>query len=156
MPWLGGLALIACGYALAPSRQASIPDPTADDPPIGTRITLPGKDLNGRPISPLVKTLLVFGGSCTGCSGNAASPIRVERSPFQQVVIVFLSTPTDIRESVGTVKGRALIVADPEGKIRSQIRASSAPRFYVIENGLITDIWKQVRSWPYAWTGESR
>lgn len=127
--------------------------PTSNDARVGTKVLLPSRDYVGRSVDPNQRTLLVFGGSCTGCSLNSVKPADVEKAPFEQIVFVYVGSEKQLVAQFGSKPNRALIIADKFDSIGESLGAKTAPRFYVLEGGELKDIWKDTDSKPEKWLG---
>jgi hypothetical protein len=159
LPWVLGLASISTGLLLGPSLKTrfaspSPPSETEKDDAVGTRIDLPQRALFGKTIDTDGSTLLVFAGSCTTCSLNAIPPKRVEKAPFDQVILLYLASGTQLKNTFKERSPKIRMIADPEGKIVLQLGAITSPRFYIVKNHAVSAIWKDTLTWPAAWTGE--
>lgn len=156
--WTTVGVMIAVCLVLGPAIRYAIHygrdlDPTANDAKVGTRIALPALDYRGRAYDAKKPTLLVFGGACSGCSLESVHPMHVENAPFEQVVFVYVASARQIRAELGESSARALIFPDPQGLIGERLGATSAPRFYILENGALEEIWKNVHEKPSHWLG---
>lgn len=155
LPYAIGLAVLAwtLGYADTGFRQSSLTYVTAHDVPIGTSVRLPSTDIFGKHVDSRVESVLVIAGSCTSCSVNAIEPHQVSDSPYAQIIFVYSGTIDQISKIVHKTSSNVRIVADPKSTIMDSLGAMTSPRFYVIENGKLKNIWKQTSEIPKEWIG---
>lgn len=127
---------------------------TASDPPLGTEVTLPPTDVFGQSIARETKSLIVYGGTCSGCTLNSVNPYRLRNAPFKQTIIVYLADRERVLAEVPITEGKVRVIADPNGLTVQQLRPESAPRFYIVEGSKLVSIWKETDKWPSSLTGE--
>lgn len=160
LPWLGAIAVLAVGFPVGPSVRARLstvqPDPTANDVAIGTPIELPSQDVHGQPIDSKARTLLVYAGTCSGCSNSGISPEMLRAARFPQVVLLMIGSERQLLELYPKPRQNVHLVADGTGSTVQALGAITAPRFYILENGKVEEVWKNLRELPREWMGEVR
>jgi len=157
--WLGGTAVLAVGFCILPRfvDRAVLKSPidwTAHDAKVGTKVLLPKSDLFHDPVKPMAPTLLVFAGSCSQCSLKSVPPSMLQHSKMDQVILLYLSSEKQLKQTFAKADPKVRIIADPKGEIVGALGAESAPRFYLVKGAALTSIWKDTLSWPSEWTGE--
>lgn len=159
LPWVAGIAILAVVLGMGSNiRQRASFSQTQSliqaDAAVGTKIELPRADAFSNVVSQRARTLLVYAGSCSGCTVNALDPARLEDAPYDQVVLVYWGSNGQVLSDFKHAIPKLRIVADPTGAIPLKLGAVSAPRFYVLEKGVLVDIWKDPLAWPKPWLGE--
>src|SRR5579872_939916 len=142
LPWVAALSVLSVGLLVMPNifdrgRGSAPPDWTSHDASPGTAVVLPTTDMFGTSINPQARTLLVFGGSCSQCSLNAVPPSRLKNAPESQVVLLYVSSERQLKETFKAPDSKVRVVADPKGALVSVLGAQSAPRFYVLDHGAL-------------------
>lgn len=161
LPWIGGLSILAVTLGTGTTLRGLFQGGenragTAGDAPLGKEIHLPNADVFSKPILRNGRTLLIFAGSCTGCSADALSPSELSKVPYDHVALIYLSSRRELVSHFQDAVAGVQVIADPRGTIVSELGAVTAPRFYVLENGRISDIWKDTAAWPTPWLGERK
>lgn len=126
-------------------------DPTSDDAPIGTEVKLAQEDVFGRNPSLHKPLLLIYAGTCSGCSLQAIDAESLRSDRFEQVALLFLASENQVRESFEGYRGPILLFADPMGRLVGRLGAMTAPRFYVLRSERLSNIWKRTDEWPVEW-----
>lgn len=103
-------------------------------PKLGTRLDLPKRDVSGRAIpSSKGKTLVVAGGSCSGCSLSAFAPSMVAEGMFGRVIIIYRTAPSNIPGSLTKLKPPFYVVSDVTERYLQQLETVFEPRFYLVD-----------------------
>lgn len=157
-PWILGATILCVGFAFGPILRSGGSPPRIDwtesDVRLGSKINLPQKDVFGRRIDVNSRTLVVFAGSCSGCSLNAIPPRKLYPAKFDQILLLYNSSDRQLRDVFPQPDSRVMMLADSENRLVGALGAQSSPRFYIIEDGRVQDIWKDVTTWPKEWIPE--
>lgn len=129
-------------------------EPTQYDSPVGVPISLPREDLRGHDIDAESQLLLVYVGNCGQCTVDSIAKRTWSRSRFKQVLLLAFTTP-DKALATYPDSDKVRLIADPSGRIVSELGAMQSPRYYIVQAGHLLSIWKDVETAPAEWLGES-
>lgn len=153
LPYALSAAILAIALGFSPKLGSGRANAsrTANDISVGTSIRLPNRDVFGAPIDPLEKTLIVFGGSCTGCSLNSVDPNQLAKLGFPQIVLIYAASETQIQTQVSKLNKDIRVLADPSADLVHKLGAVSAPRFYLLDDSRVVNVCKDIQPWPQQW-----
>lgn len=112
----------------------------AGDPKIGSRVTLPQRDVLGRIIPQADRTLLILAGSCSSCNYRADDWIRYQRPEFKQTLLVYSESKDDLLKSLAPSGRDVFVLADEKRHFLARLNALWAPRWYILESGTLVRI----------------
>ena len=105
---------------------------------VGSRITLPGHDVDNRGIGLAQgKVLVVYAGACTSCSLNAVDPTVLPFKAFDQIVLVFSATPQEVPKALRSVNDKLRLIADPHLDLTTSLNALWVGRWYEYIDGTL-------------------
>lgn len=134
--WTTGVLDVLKGRA-GPRVEGKVHFNPEDDPKVGSVVSLPGRDLFGRDIKEAMKkgkNLVVYGGSCTGCSMKVFDYRRIAPSSYGSVILVFWDKESVVKEKLGSLaKEFYMVVDDERGTLREFLNAVYTPRFYLVD-----------------------
>jgi hypothetical protein len=125
----------------------SLDDILKSDPPVGTRIRLPEKDVVGRPIPRSGPILVVAAGSCNSCSSSSLDPESVSLGEYSGVVWILRGGPEEAAKEFENLPQNHFVLADARSELHIQLNAGWTPRYFVLgKNFDLIKIQKQPRS----------
>ena len=134
---LVGNLLVAVVVDSSPLPERSL----AGDPKVGTRVSLPERDVFGRAVIPTAeRTLLIYAGSCSSCSYRADDWLKYQRPEFKQTLLVYTGSKTDLAKSHTPQDRDVFVIADEERQFLGRLNALWAPRWYILESGMLVRI----------------
>ncbi len=134
--WSSGLLGALKGRGVSPEGKR-VHFNVEDDPKIGSVVSLPAKDIFGRDVRSAMgrgRNLVVYCGSCSGCSMKVFDYRQIETSSYGSVILVFRDEELVVREKVGFLKQDFYIVLDDEsGRLWKYLNAVWTPRFFLVD-----------------------
>lgn len=110
------------------------------DPAPGTRVSLPERDVYGKPIavedSDQEDVLLIVAGNCGGCTKSKLNPKKLDTSSFKQVIILFTSKEEDVLKTKFDFAKNVRVVAGLDVARTHNLNAFYMPRFYLLDRRL--------------------
>lgn len=103
------------------------------DPPAGTPIVLPDRDVDGRALHSDGPILIAFMGQCSSCALNAVPPDRIRSSGYARVVLVFHVAKDQMPKDLHRLREPFRTVADSDGALERRLGTSWFPRFVVLD-----------------------
>lgn len=100
------------------------------DPPIGSSVALPNRDVQARPLKEQ-PILALYLGECQSCSVNYFEPSKLTYPKSTQVVLIFRARLEEIDKSFLNLPD-FLVYADPDRKLSSQLNARWTPRMALL------------------------
>lgn len=147
------LALVAGGFGLGslvqPEKASAAVNAAGlrQDPPAGTRVALPDRDVFGQRLNlSRRKVLVILAGVCSDCS---LQPLRHDALPYDRydrILKVYESPADEVREIMEDTRSqhhpRLSVIADPESRLATALNAQWDGRWAVVERGLLVRLQK--------------
>lgn len=124
------------------------------DPGMGSPLPLNESirsDVHGKAVLPgSRRDLLVYGGSCAGCSINAVRFDRLPKDQFDRILVVYEAKASQVLKSFPKpTAANVFLLSDPLGRVTSGLNAAFLGRWYAYRNGRLVAIQQRDddRSW---------
>ena len=122
------------------------------DPPLGSELPERILEISSSKFDGIEELLLVYAGSCSGCSVKTISTDQLLNLGFERVIVVFEASDDDIEESFAllqlTPNENIATVPDPTATLRRNLNSAWVPRYYIYSHNKLSWLQSHPDSWP--------